>query len=197
MRHTVFVYGAKQPPQRLAIIRVPRRRRCWRRPRLLRQLRSSMVALWWRAMAIVCGWRRSNAHSVVLPRVVPPVVPRVAAECARWGPAVISTTTACAAPTSAVAVIWARIVSLARDSWRRLVVVGARGAGARGTRGRGCVLRHHRGSLSYVSFAALCTGTESRKMHLFGLRMHRQPIRVEAFVIRHSGGKEFDSFVQL
>jgi hypothetical protein len=131
-KHTVLIHSAKQSPQCFPVIRIPRRRRRRRRPALLCQLWSTMISLRRRSMAIVRWWWRSNGQSGIRPRIVPAVVPRVVV-CAWWGSAVISTTSCAPSSATAVALVWAMIVSLGGSLGRRFVVVRARGAGTRRT----------------------------------------------------------------
>lgn len=135
-----------------------------------------MIALRGRSLAVVRRRRRSNSMtivvSVIVPRVVvaravgAPVVPRVV--CAWWGPVLIP---ACATATAAaIAVVWTVVVSLAGRGRRWFVVVGARGAGARGARGcprhcLGCLITNQLdwGSSSATSGKEGCVPAPARR----------------------------------
>jgi hypothetical protein len=157
---TVLVHLSKQPPQRLAIIRISRGCRCRRRSRLLRNRRAAMAPLWRRPMTII-RWRRGSHPKPVVAARFLLLGSRVVARTRGRGSAIISRVLVRAGRRSAVvrrrgtraitvvgAVVEAlggKVVALAGSRWSRFVVVWTRGAGAWRTRGRRWLLtiRHH------------------------------------------------------
>lgn len=65
--HTILIHSDKQPPQRLAIIRIPWRRRRRRWPTLLRNRRPPMISLGRWSMSVIRRRRAPDAISGVLP----------------------------------------------------------------------------------------------------------------------------------